>query len=160
MKKNSVLPLAATCLLLFAACEKKPMTPLADSVQQEPAAESAAKVKPDPDPSIDGTWDEHFHDCFLQVRTNCTILEEIIVTPNFTSRVLNANTTAAVATLFNDPEFAYIANSLPPEHREHLQAGDYYIAIASETNQTVCLFMGTSAQLNSSNMSLVLKYNK
>lgn len=128
----------------------------------KPAVETqAAQGRPEPHPSIDGTWDEHFRDCFLQVRTNCTVLKEIVVMPKtFTNRVRNATTPRAVAELFNDPEITEIANSLPPEHRDHLQAGHYYITIASETERKVCVFMGISPELNSGNMSFVLKYNK
>lgn len=160
-KRISLIPIVAVCIFLFTACEKKSMSNLPATVKQEPATEPAAMGKPEPDPSIDGTWDEYFRDCFLQVRTNCTVLKEIVVTPKtFTLRVRNANTPTAVADLFNDPENAQIANSLPREHRDHLRAGHYYIAIASETENTVCVFMGPSPELNSDNMAFVLKYNK
>lgn len=162
-KKISLIPIAAAGILLFAACEKKSMSDLnaPTTVKQEPAAETAAKDKPEPHPSIDGTWDDHFRDCFQQVRTNCTILKEIVVVPKtFTLRIRNTITRAEVAELFNDPGVAGIANSLPPEHRMHLQAGHYYVAIASETESTACVFMGFSPELNSDNMSFVFKYNK
>lgn len=154
------MQLPAFCYLRPA--KKKSMSNLNVPVpaKEEPAPESAAKDKPDPHPTIDGTWDEAHKECWILVRSNCTILDEIIVTPHFTSRLRNANTTEAAAELFNDPQFADIVNSLPPEHVDHLQAGDYYIAIASETESKMCVFMGTSPELNADNMALVFQYNK
>ncbi len=98
------------------------------------------------------------------MRVNCTILPEIVVTPNATNLILQLCETGnleEIAEAFtNNADLEVITSELNDDHVLKLRSGNYYIGVNYESQDILTINAGLSFPVTAENSEFTFEYVK